>query len=297
MNHQKSCTLCPRECGIDRTKATGFCGATDKIKAARAALHFWEEPCISGTQGSGTVFFSGCNLACCYCQNIGISRSGFGKEITAQRLAEIFLELQDMGAHNINLVTPTPYLPEIISAINKVRGSINIPFVANMGGYEKPETIRALKGYIDIFLTDIKYKDRDISSRYSKSPDYFEFAISSLREMLKICGTPKLDENGIMQSGVIVRHLVLPCCRQDSIDILKHLADTFGTDKFILSIMRQYTPNDHLEAFPEINRTVTTFEYNSVVNTALELGFKNAYTQEKSSAKKEYTPPFDLSGI
>ncbi len=297
MNNLKSCRLCPRECGIDRTKATGFCGATDKIKAARAALHFWEEPCISGTQGSGTIFFSGCNLACCYCQNIDISLKGFGKEITAHRLAEIFLELQDMGAHNINLVTPTPYLPQIISAIAKVQGSIKIPFAANMGGYEKPETIKALAGYINIFLTDIKYKDPDISSLYSKAPDYFDFAISSLEEMLKICGPPKLDENGIMQSGVIVRHLVLPGCRQDSIDILQHLADTFGTDKFILSLMSQYTPNSNLECFPEINRPITTFEYNSVVNKALELGFQNAYTQEKSSAKKEYTPPFDLSGI
>ena len=297
MDRLKKCNLCPRDCGIDRTKSAGFCGATDKIKAARAALHFWEEPCISGTQGSGTVFFSGCNLACRYCQNFDISVGGFGKEITIERLGEIFLELQRKGAHNINLVTPTPYIPQIKAAIDLVRDEMHIPFVANMGGYEKAETIRGLKGYIDIFLTDVKYKSSETSKKYSLAPDYFEFAIEALGEMISLCGVPQLDSKGIMKSGVIVRHLVLPGCRKDSIEILHSLTEKFGTEKFILSLMSQYTPNGHLDRYPEINRRTTAFEYNSVIDTALELGFENAYMQEKSSAKAEYTPPFDLTGV
>ena len=297
MNSLTSCTLCPRNCGVDRTKITGFCGATDKPKLARAALHYWEEPCISGTDGSGTIFFSGCNLACQYCQNYNISTDRFGKEVTVDRLAEIFLELQNMGAHNINLVTPTPYLPHITKAIDAVRSKINIPFVANTGGYEKPETIQILNGYIDIFLTDVKYKSAELSDKYSKAPDYFDYAISSLKEMLKVVGKPEFDKNGIMKSGVIVRHLVLPGCRNDSMEIISELKTLFGTDSFILSLMSQYTPNGQLSDYPEINRRITSFEYNSVVDCAYNAGFTDAYVQEKSSAKEEYTPPFDLTGI
>ena len=293
----KNCDLCPRNCGVDRTKNVGFCGATDKIKAARAALHFWEEPCISGTRGSGTVFFSGCNLICSYCQNYNISQGSYGKEIPPERLSEIFLELQSQGAHNINLVTPTPYLPQIIRAIDLVKHKIHIPFVFNMGGYEKPETIEILKDYADIFLTDVKYKSPDLAQRYSKAGDYFEYSIAALDKMLSLCGKPFVDENGIMQSGVLVRHLVLPGCRKDSFDVLKCLKDRFGTDCFTLSLMSQYTPNGHLENFPEINRRITSFEYNSVIDEALKLGFDTAHVQEKSSAKEEYTPPFDLTGI
>ena len=293
----KNCNLCPRNCGVDRTKNVGFCGATDKIKAARAALHFWEEPCISGTRGSGTVFFSGCNLICSYCQNYNISQGSYGKEISPERLSEIFLELQSQGAHNINLVTPTPYLPQIIRAIDLVKHKIHIPFVFNMGGYEKPETIEILKDYADIFLSDVKYKSPDLAQRHSKAGDYFEYSIAALDKMLSLCGKPFVDKNGIMQSGVIVRHLVLPGCRKDSFDVLKSLKDRFGTDNFILSLMSQYTPNGHLENFPEINRRITSFEYNSVIDEALKLGFDTAYVQEKSSAKEEYTPPFDLTGI
>ncbi len=297
MNTSTNCTLCPRNCGVDRSAAMGFCGATDKIKVARAALHFWEEPCISGTKGSGTVFFSGCNLACCYCQNHSISTERFGKEISVNRLSQIFLELQDKGAHNINLVTPTPYIPYIVEAIDLVSDKIQIPFVANLGGYEKSETIHLLKGYVHIFLTDIKYKSSEFSLRYSKAPDYFSYAISSLEKMLEIVSKPQISTDGIMQSGVIVRHLVLPGCRHDSIDILTELKNRFGTDSFILSLMSQFTPNGQLESYPEINRRITSFEYNSVTNYAFELGFTEAYVQEKTSAKDEYTPPFDLTGI
>lgn len=297
MDMLKNCTLCPRNCGIDRTMEVGFCGAGEHIKTARAALHFWEEPCISGTRGSGTVFFSGCNLACKYCQNYEISIGGFGDEISVERLGDIFLELQNGGAHNINLVTPTPYFPLIMSAIDIVRDKMNIPFIANLGGYEKPETIRMLKGYIDIFLTDVKYQSSEISKKYSFAPDYFKFSMDSLEEMISLCGVPKFDENGIMQSGVIVRHLLLPGFKKDSIEVIKSLAVRFGIDNFILSLMSQYTPNGHLEDCPEINRRITSLEYNSVVDKALELGFKNAYMQEKTSAGTEYTPPFDLTGI
>ena len=297
MDQLKNCILCPRNCGVDRTKTVGFCGATEHIKVARAALHFWEEPCISGQKGSGTVFFSGCNLACRYCQNYDISIGGFGKEISPKQLGNIFLKLQSDGAHNINLVTPTPYLPQIMSAIDLVRDQIQIPFVANMGGYEKPETIRMLKGYIDIFLTDVKYQSADISQKYSSAPDYFGFAMDSLSEMISLCGAPKLDADGMMQSGVIVRHLVLPGCRKDSFEVLKSLAERFGTEQFILSLMSQFTPNPHLEDYPELNRRITSLEYHSVVDLALELGFKNAYMQQKSSAKEEYTPSFDLTGV
>ena len=297
MDMLKNCTLCPRNCGVDRTTAVGFCGATDRIKVARAALHFWEEPCISGTKGSGTVFFSGCNLACRYCQNYEISIGGFGEEINVEQLGDIFLKLQSDGAHSINLVTPTPYLPQILSAIDLVRDQMHIPFVANMGGYEKPETIQMVKGYIDIFLTDVKYQSTEISKKYSFAPDYFQFAMDSLLEMISLCGSPEFDEEGIMQSGVIVRHLVLPGCRKDSMEVIKSLAERFGTKDFILSLMSQYTPNGHLEDYPEINRRITSLEYHSVVDAALELGFENAYMQEKTSAKAEYTPPFDLTGV
>ena len=297
MDRLKKCTLCPRNCGVDRTQSVGFCGAGKHIKVARAALHFWEEPCISGTRGSGTVFFSGCNLACRYCQNYEISIGGFGEEITVERLGEIFLKLQNAGAHNINLVTPTPYFPQIMAAIDLVRDKMHIPFIANVGGYEEPETIRMLKGYIDIFLTDVKYKSSAIAKKYSAAPDYFTFATDSLAEMISLCGVPRFDADGIMQAGVIVRHLALPGFRKDATEIIKSLAERFGTEQFILSLMSQYTPNGHLDDYPEINRRITTFEYNTSVDAALELGFENAYVQEKTSAEKEYTPLFDLTGI
>lgn len=297
MSMLNNCTLCPRNCGVDRTKTTGFCGATDKIKIARAALHFWEEPCISGSRGSGTVFFSGCNLACRFCQNYSISRECFGKEITPERLGQIFTELQAQGAHNINLVTPTPYIPLILQAWERVRAQMEIPFVANLGGYEKPQVVELLGKCADIFLTDIKYKSPQIAKELSNAQDYFEHSMDSLERMLDICGRPRLDEHGIMKSGVIVRHLVLPGYRKDSLDVLCALKERFGTDSFILSLMSQYTPNGHLDDLPSLNRPITSFEYNTVVSKALDLGFDTAYVQEKSSAKEEYTPPFDLTGV
>ncbi|MBO4941159.1 MAG: radical SAM protein [Clostridia bacterium] len=293
----KSCTLCPRSCNADRTISAGFCGATDKIKIARASLHHWEEPCISGAMGSGTIFFCGCNLKCVYCQNFEISQQNFGREISKERLAEIFLELESQGAHNINLVTPTPYVPQICDAIDLVRKEIKIPFVYNSSGYESLDTLRLLKDYINIYLVDIKYKSPVLSKEYSLAEDYFERATAALCEMLRQTEKPVFSENGIILSGTIVRHLVLPSLRQDSIEILSYLADTFGTDKFLLSIMRQYTPNGHLSSYPEINRPLTTFEYESVTEFAFQKGFENAFVQGKQSADKKYTPPFDLSGV
>ncbi len=293
----RNCTLCPRNCKADRTASAGFCGATDKIKIARAALHHWEEPCISGAMGSGTVFFSGCNLKCVYCQNFEISQQHLGKEISVNRLAEIFLDLESQGAHNINLVTPTPYVSQICDAIDLVGGKIKIPFVYNSSGYESLDTLRLLKDYIDIYLVDIKYKNPIFSKKYSMAQDYFEKASVALSEMLNQTGKLRFSEGGIMLSGTIVRHLVLPSLRQDSLEILSYLADTFGTDKFLLSIMRQYTPNGNLSQYPEINRPLTTFEYESVTEFALEKGFENAFVQGKQSADKKYTPPFDLSGV
>ena len=298
MKELKECKLCPRQCGIDRTQKTGFCKAGTAPRLARAALHFWEEPCISGSRGSGTVFFSGCNLKCVYCQNYEISQGKIGKEIEISRLAEIFLELQNQGAHNINLVSPTPYIPQIITAIDSIRNEIKIPFVYNTGGYETVEALEMLDGYIDIFLTDIKYKSQVLSKKYSGAEDYFNKALAAAEKMIKICGKPAFDNDGIMNSGVIIRHLVLPGCRHDSIDILNELAKKLPLDSFVLSLMSQYTPDTALlRDFPEICRKVTTFEYSSVVDAAIELGLDTGYMQSRSSADKQYTPPFDLSGV
>ncbi len=294
----EKCDLCPRHCNVDRNLNLGFCKAPKMPKLARAALHFWEEPCISGTQGSGAVFFSGCNLKCVYCQNYDISEKGFGKEITTDRLAEIFLELQEQGAHNINLVSPTPYIVQIIEAIDKTAGKIKIPFVYNTGGYENIESLDMLKNYIDIFLADIKYKEPKLSNRYSYANDYFEVAIAAVQKMIAMKGTPIFDKAGIMQSGVIIRHLILPGCRKDSIAVLNAVAERLPQNSFIISLMSQYTPKaDLLGAYPEICRRVTAFEYDSVVDEAIRLGLDKGYMQGQSSVGQKYTPPFDLSGV
>lgn len=291
------CNQCPRKCSIDRDVSRGFCGTGNKIKVARAALHQWEEPCISGTRGSGAVFFCGCNLKCVFCQNSEISRGGGGKEISSERLGEIFVELKNSGAHNINLITPTHFSRQIRTVIESVKSDIDIPFVYNCGGYESIDGLSYLSDYISVYLTDIKYFSDELAQRYSRCNDYFERAIAALDFMIESVGAPKYDEDGIMQSGVIVRHLVLPSHRHDSIKLLRFLKDNFGTDKFRLSLMSQFTPNGGLADYPELNRRITTFEYNSVTDTAYDLGFRDAYVQLRSSAKAEYTPPFDLAGV
>lgn len=289
------CNLCPRRCNVDRTLSLGFCGQGNIIKIARAALHYWEEPCISGTNGSGTVFFSGCSLKCAYCQNYKLSHLNFGKEIQVDRLADIFLELQELGACNINLVSPTHFVLEIIEALKICNDKLKIPVVYNTGGYENIATLKMLEGYVDIYLTDIKYFDNKLGRLYSKADDYFDISVSAASEMIR--QKRIVFDGDILKQGVVIRHLVLPGQRKDSIKILEQLKARFGTDSFILSLMSQYTPNEYLSEFPEIDRKITTFEYNSVLNTAVKLGFKYGYMQNRTSAEQKYTPPFDLSGV
>lgn len=299
----KTCRLCPRSCGADRTKASGFCGCTSSVKAARAALHHWEEPCISGIRGSGTVFFSGCTLRCCFCQNHSISQEGFGKELTVRQLADVFLRLQDQGAHNINLVTATQYLPQILPAIDLVRHRLKIPVVYNCGGYERIETVKALADYVDIWLPDLKYFSPELSRKYSKAGDYFDTASKAVLQMIAQTGAPvfhTLDEEpsvSLMDRGVIVRHMVLPGQKEDSIRLLHWMADHLPKGQYYISLMSQYTPFFKSREYPELNRRITSYEYQRVVDTALELGLEQGFMQEKSSAKEEYTPPFNLEGL
>lgn len=292
----KSCELCPRRCGADRTKTVGFCGGGVLPRLAKAYLHMWEEPCISGTRGSGTVFFSGCSLKCCFCQNYRISAENFGKEISVSRLAEIFLELRDKGAHNINLVSATHYVPQVIEALDLCKGRLNIPVAYNSGGYELPETIEMLRGYVDIFMPDFKYYDSEISEKYSAAKDYFSYASAAIGKMIEIAGNPVYDENGLMKSGVIIRHMVLPSHRKDSEKVLRTIAEMYPKDSYLLSLMSQYTPFYKSCEHKEINRRISTYEYEKVAQVAAELGF-DGFMQERSSANEEYTPDFDLSGI
>ena len=289
------CTLCPRRCGADRTKSSGICGAGDAILAARAALHMWEEPPISGTNGAGTVFFSGCPLHCRFCQNAVISQTPYGKAISPARLCEIFLELQAQGAHNIELVTAGHFLPYVIPALTLAKPHLHIPVVYNSGGYELTDALRELDGLVDIYLPDFKFFDPETARNYANAPDYPEVAEEALTEMLRQVGTPVFSGE-IMQRGVIVRHLVLPGARHESIALLHHLAQKFGTDAFWLSLMSQYTPMRHDPDFPALNRRVTKMEYNAVADTAAVLGF-HGFTQDKSSAESRYTPDFHLQGL
>lgn len=290
-----NCRLCPRECGADRYTDTGFCGCGANIRAAKAYLHMWEEPCISGTRGSGTVFFSGCNLKCCFCQNYRISHENHGKNITESRLAEIFLELQRRGAHNINLVSPTPYVLQIISALDMCRGKLNIPIIYNTGGYEKVDTIKLLDGYVDVYLPDFKYFDNALGEKYSGVDNYFETVTAALKEMYRQTGSCCI-EDGIIRRGTVIRHLALPSHRDDSVRILKWIAENLPRDGVLVSLMSQYTPFYKSAEHKEISRRISTFEYNYVLDKAVSLGLKG-FMQERSSAKEEYTPDFDLSGI
>ena len=298
MNYE-SCTLCPRMCKADRTRVPGFCGASHQIRAARAALHQWEEPCISGPSGSGTGFFSGCTLKCVFCQNHPLSHENFGKEISVERLSEIFLELQEKGAHNINLVTATQYLPSIRKALELAGPALWIPVVYNSGGYERVETIREFSGCIDIWLPDLKYYDSRLSEKYSAAGNYFSMASSAIKEMVRLSGGLTWDpENpGLLKKGTVIRHMVLPGAKEDSIRLLHWMKEELPPGQFLLSILSQYTPFYKSSQYPEISRRITTYEYQKVVDTAIELGLTDGYMQEKSSAKEEYTPPFDLSGI
>ena len=294
------CALCPRRCGADRAAGqAGYCGAAGTLKVARAALHFWEEPCISGTRGSGTVFFSGCALKCCYCQNYPISAESFGREITVERLAEIFLELQGQGAHNINLVTPGQWQPWIIAALDKARADgLRLPIVCNTGGYETAESVARWQGYIDIWLADLKYVSPALSAQLSAAPDYFAVAKTAVEAMMAQAGRPVCDAEGMMRRGVILRHLALPGHIDDSFAVLDQMAAWNDADPgcFVPSLMSQYTPFYKAKE-AGIGRRITTYEYRRVVNYAVDKGLAAGYMQQRSSAKEEYTPAFDLSGV
>lgn len=291
------CHLCKRNCNVNREIGKkGYCGVSSTLKLARAALHMWEEPCITGKNGSGTVFFSGCPLRCVFCQNYSIAHATAGKEITISRLAEIFLELQDKGAHNINLVSPTQYVPQIIEGIKLAKNQgLALPIVYNTGSYEQVETIQMLDGYVDIYLPDLKYYDSKLAKRYSNASDYFSVATAAINEMFKQVGKPVFEDN-LLIKGMIVRHLVLPGNVDDSKRIIKYLYETYG-DSIYISIMNQYTPLDSVKNFPEINRRITDSEYDEVVDYAIELGVENGFIQEGDTSSESFIPEFDSEGV
>ena len=314
---------CPRECGADRKNGIGFCGGGALPKVARAALHFWEEPCISGVNGSGTVFFSGCSLRCVYCQNRKIALGDVGTTVCVERLAEIYLELQEQGAHNINLVTPAHETDAVVRSFERAkRQGLKIPVVYNTGSYEKVENLKRLEGLVDVWLPDLKYYSSELSARYSAAPDYFEVAKAAIAEMFRQAGTSEFvplrndanhvgitdaevnsqeaeDEMHLIKRGVIVRHMVIPTHTADSKRIIEYLYRTYGDDIFI-SIMSQYTPvidAETAKAYPELARKLTEREYDSVVDYAIELGVENAFIQEGDVAEESFIPAFDGTGV
>ncbi len=292
-----ACTLCPRECGVDRTKgAKGFCGMSDKITCARASLHQWEEPCLSGERGSGTVFFSGCNMGCVFCQNKEISHNGKGVEVSTERLCEIFFELKNSGAHNINLVTAGHFLPQVLKSVKMAKTQrIGIPFVYNSSGYEKRDAIKRCEGLIDIFLPDFKYMDSAPAKSYSQASDYPEIAKAAIAEMVRQQPDCVFDD-GIMQKGVIVRHLMLPERLSESKKTIKYLYETYG-DSIYISIMSQYTPVGELEGFPKLQKKVSEADYDELIDYAVDLGVENAFIQEGTSASESFIPDFSGQGI
>ncbi|MCR1970799.1 radical SAM protein [Clostridium cochlearium] len=293
------CRLCPRECNVNRlTGEVGYCGASEKLMVSRAALHFWEEPCVSGENGSGTVFFSNCNLKCVFCQNHCISQENLGIEISIERLSEIFLELEENGANNINLVTPTHYAPQIIEALKLSKASgLNIPILYNSNGYDSLDTLKALDGYIDVYLPDLKYYNSKYSLKYSMAKDYFEKASIAIEEMYRQVRKPVFDENGIIKKGVIIRHLMLPGLLFDSKKILDYIHKTFG-DNVYISLMNQYTPMFKASNYPEINRKLNEKHYDAIIDYALDLGIKNAFIQENGTSSEEFIPDFkSFTGI
>ena len=292
------CQVCPRNCGADRTAGQfGFCRAPYLPKVALVSRHDWEEPPISGTKGSGTVFFSHCNLGCVFCQNHDISQDGFGQEISIERLAEIFLEQQTRGFHNVNLVSAAQFIPQVAKALKlaKEKG-LSIPVVYNSNGYESVKGLKMLEGLVDVYLPDFKYWNDDLGMEYSKCPHYRETAAAAILEMRKQVKKDILDENGIMQKGIIIRHLVLPGQYKDSFQVLDWIRKHLGEETFV-SLMSQYTPMHKAKEIKALSRKLTTFEYDKVVNHFLKIGLKNGFMQKRSSATSEYTPAFDLSGV
>lgn len=288
-----ACNACPRACGAEREKGSqGVCRAPEAFLVARASLHAWEEPFLSGTRGSGTVFFGGCNLHCVFCQNREISCGRLGRILDDAELEELFLRVRDEGAHNLNLVTPTHYAMRLKGILERVKPRLSIPVVYNCGGYEGLEALRGLKGLVDVYLPDVKYFSPEVSKKYSSAPDYFKVAIAALEEMLAQVGSPVFDGEGMLTRGVVVRHLVLPGNRRDSIALLGELARRFGSHAFLLSLMSQYTPDFAKDSpYPELHRRLTDFEYRSVVEEAERLGFEGC-VQDRASASSSFTPDF-----
>ena len=298
MNKYEDCLLCPRKCGINRsTGQTGVCGVSSEIKVARAALHYWEEPCISGKKGSGAVFFSGCSLHCVFCQNREISDGKEGKVISKERLSDIFIELVDKGANNINLVTPGQYIPDIVWAVNNARSrGMKLPIIYNTSGYENVTELKQLEGIVDVYLPDFKYMDSTLSAMYSRAKDYPSVAKQALSEMVRQQPDVVIDDaTGLIQKGVIVRQLLLPGHVNDAKAVLKYLYDTYH-DHVYISMMSQFTPIA-LKDYPEINRTATRREYERLVDYALKIGITNAFIQEGDVAKDSFIPAFDCEGV
>lgn len=292
------CQVCPRNCDIDRTAGkTGFCRAPYLPKVALVSRHDWEEPPISGTKGSGTVFFSHCNLGCVFCQNHDISQNGFGQEISIERLAEIFLEQQERGFHNINLVSAAQFIPQTAKALEIAKkNGLSIPVVYNSNGYESIEGLKLLEGLVDVYLPDFKYWDDELGLEYSNCPHYRETAAAAILEMRRQVGKDILDETGMMKKGIILRHLVLPNHYKDSLKVLDWVKENLGEETFV-SLMSQYTPMHKAKEIKALSRKLTTFEYDKVVDHFFEIGLKNGFMQKRSSATSEYTPTFDLSGV
>lgn len=287
------CYLCPRNCGVDRKTQRGYCKSGEQIRLSRVGLHMWEEPCISHKNGSGTVFFAGCNMGCVYCQNHEISHGLHGVDVDEETLCRELLHLQDIGAENINFVTPTHYSDKIIKVLDRVKHKLDIPVVYNTSGYEKTETLKALSGYIDIYLPDVKYYSPEIGGKYSACSNYFETALSAVEEMLRQTGKIKLRDDGKMLSGTLIRHLVLPKMYKDSIRIFDELEKNIDITKAAVSIMCQYFPSYKAQNYPEINRKTTTLEYMKVVEKVRSMDFALGFIQDKASAKQEYVPEFD----
>lgn len=288
------CTLCPRRCGVDRTRGQlGFCKMPGQIHAARAGVHYWEEPVISGSFGSGAVFFSGCTLKCAFCQNYDISQENFSKPMTSAELRAAFERLIDEGVQNINLVTPTHFLPDILPALEP---KLPVPVVYNCGGYESVETLRQLEGKIDVYLPDFKYSDNALAKKLSSAPDYFETASAAILEMYRQVGKPVLEDDE-MKRGVLVRHLVLPGCVDNSLGVLDWVAEHFRSGDILFSLMSQYVPMGRAAEMPPFDRRITELEYDSVLSYMMLLGIEDGYTQDFSSAERGYTPSFDLTGL
>jgi putative pyruvate formate lyase activating enzyme len=289
------CRICPHDCRVDRSIRPGICQASDRPKVALAGLHHWEEPCLSGTRGSGTIFFSHCNLACVFCQNFDISQEHRGREVSPARLAEIAFGLRDQGAHNVNLVSPTPYTEMIIEALGPVRADLGMPIVWNSNGYELAAVVRRLEPLVDVYLPDLKFVSSEVSKRFCGAADYFEFASAALREMYRQRPAAQFDKDGLMIQGLVIRHLILPGYADDSRQVLRWIADNIGTEVHI-SLMAQYTPVHRAREFADVNRRLRRQEYEEVCGFFYGLGFENGWVQELSSASSDFTPDFDLKG-